>query len=63
VQAVVAEIEAAGGGALSVVCSIRDAGQLQAAVGQAASACKRIGILVNAFDPSAPFSSIIGSAH
>ena len=59
-----AEIEAAGGDALSVVCSISDAGQIQAAVGQAASACKRIGILVNnAFDPSASFSSIIGSAR
>lgn len=60
VQAVVADIEAAGGAALGIVCDISDAGQIKAAVDQVVRTYGGIDILVNnAFDPSAPFSSII----
>ncbi|TCU11243.1 SDR family NAD(P)-dependent oxidoreductase [Rhizobium sullae] len=60
VDAVVADIEAAGGTALGVVCDISDADQIRAAVDKAVAAYGGIDILVNnAFDPSAPFSSII----
>ncbi|GGF18958.1 3-oxoacyl-ACP reductase [Aliidongia dinghuensis] len=60
VNAVVANIEATGGTALGVVCDIGDADQIRAAVDKVATAYGGIDILVNnAFDPSAPFSSII----
>lgn len=60
VDAVVADIEAAGGTALGVVCDISDADQIRAAVDKVVAAYGGIDILVNnAFDPSAPFSSII----
>ena len=60
VEAVVAEIEAAGDTALGVACDISDAGQIRAAVEKVVGAYGGIDILVNiAFDPSAPFSSII----
>ncbi|KQP42597.1 3-oxoacyl-ACP reductase [Methylobacterium sp. Leaf104] len=60
VDAVVADIEAAGGTALGVVCDLGDAGQIEAGVAKVVAAYGRIDILVNnAFDPSAPYSSII----
>jgi 3-oxoacyl-[acyl-carrier protein] reductase len=60
VSAVVADIEAAGGGALGVVCDIGDPDQIRTAVDKVVAAYGGIDILVNnAFDPSAPFSSII----
>jgi 3-oxoacyl-[acyl-carrier protein] reductase len=60
VRAVVSDIEAAGGSALGVVCDIGDADRAKAAVEKVVAAYGRIDILVdNAFDPSAPFSSII----
>lgn len=60
VNAVVADIEAAGGSAIGVPCDIGDAAQIKAAVEKVIEAYGGIDILVNnAFDPSAPFSSII----
>lgn len=60
VESVVADIEAAGGAALGVVCDVGDAAEIKAAVDKVVSAYGEIDILVNnAFDPSAPFSSII----
>ena len=60
VDAVVADIEAAGGFALSVVCDISDGDQIRAAVDKVVTVYGGIDVLVNnAFDPSAPFSSII----
>lgn len=60
VDAVVADIEAAGGAALGVVCDITDADQIKAAVDKVVAAYGGIDILVNnAFDPSAVFSSVI----
>ncbi len=60
VDAVVADIEAAGGTALGVSCDISDADQIKAAVDKVVTAYGGVDILVNnAFDPSAPFSSII----
>lgn len=60
VDAVIAEIEAAGGSALGVVCDISNADQIKAAVDKVVVAYGGIDILVNnAFDPSAPFASII----
>ena len=60
VDRVVADIEAAGGTALGVVCDIGDADQIKAAVDKVVAAYGRIDILVNnAFDPSAVLSSII----
>ncbi|RQR37346.1 MULTISPECIES: SDR family NAD(P)-dependent oxidoreductase [unclassified Burkholderia] len=59
VDAVVADIEAAGGRALGVPCDLGSADQINAAVDKVATTCGGIDILVNnAFDPSAPFSSI-----
>ena len=60
VERVVADIEAAGGKALALVCDIADPVQLKTSVGQVAAAYGRIDILVNnAFDPSAVTSSIL----
>jgi len=59
VDKVVADIEAAGGTALGVVCDVSDADQIKAAVAKVVSTCGGIDILVNvAFDPSAVQSSI-----
>ena len=56
----VADIEAAGGTAIGVVADISNADQIKAATEKTVAAFGRIDILVNnAFDPSAPFSSII----
>lgn len=60
VDSVAADIVAAGGTALAVVCDIADPAQIEAAVGQVAAAYGRIDILVNnAFDPGAVSSSIL----
>jgi NAD(P)-dependent dehydrogenase (short-subunit alcohol dehydrogenase family) len=60
VDRVVTEIEAAGGTALGVVCDISDLDQIKAAVDKVVAAYDGVDILVNnAFDPAAPFSSII----
>jgi len=60
VEAVVADIEAAGGIALGVPCDISDPRQIKAAVDKVAAAYGGIDILVNnAFDPSVPFSSVL----
>ena len=60
VEAVVSDIEAAGGTALGVPCDVSDAEQIKAAVDKVVEAYGGIAILVNnAFDPSAPSSSII----
>ncbi|MCB5183954.1 SDR family oxidoreductase [Methylobacillus gramineus] len=60
VDKVVAEIESVGGSALGVVCDIGDQEQIQAAINNVAAIFGRIDILVNnAFDSSAPFSSIL----
>jgi len=60
VEAVVADIEGAGGTALGVVCDISDAGQIKAAVDKVVATYGGIDILVNnAFDPSAVLSSIL----
>jgi len=60
VDAVVADIKAAGGDAIGVVCDIGDAGQIKMAIDAAVSAYGGIDILVNnAFDSSAPFSSVL----
>src|SRR5205823_4964333 len=56
----VADIQAAGGAALGVVCDISDADQIKAAVDKVVAAYGGIDILVNnAFDPSAVFSSVL----
>ena len=60
VDAVAADITAAGGTAIGVVCDVGDASQIKAAVDTVVSAYGGIDILVNnAFDSSAPFSSVI----
>lgn len=60
VEAVVADIEAAGGAAVGVVCDISDAQQIKGAVAKIVEAYGGIDILVNnAFDPSAVHSSIL----
>ncbi|MFL9865089.1 SDR family NAD(P)-dependent oxidoreductase [Paraburkholderia fungorum] len=61
VDAVVADIHAAGGTALGVPCDVGNADEIKAAVDKVIATYGEIDILVNnAFDPSAPFSSIIG---
>jgi 3-oxoacyl-[acyl-carrier protein] reductase len=60
VDAVVADIKAAGGTALGIVCDISSPDQIKAAVEQVVAAFGGIDILVNnAFDSSAPFSSVL----
>ncbi|BAV75706.1 oxidoreductase, short chain dehydrogenase/reductase family [Pseudomonas chlororaphis subsp. aurantiaca] len=57
---VVADIQAAGGTALGVVCDIADPAQIDAAVEQVVAAYGGIDILVNnAFDPMAVSSSVL----
>jgi NAD(P)-dependent dehydrogenase (short-subunit alcohol dehydrogenase family) len=61
VDQVVADIKAAGGTALGVVCDVSDAAQVKAAVAKVAATYGGIDILVNvAFDPSVVHSSIAG---
>lgn len=60
VDQVVADIQAAGGAALGIVCDIADPDQITAAVDKVMTAYGRIDILVNnAFDPSVVFSSVV----
>jgi len=60
VEAVVAEITAAGGTSLGVTCDISDAQQIRSAVNKVVGHYGKIDILVNnAFDPTAPFSSLL----
>lgn len=60
VDAVVADITAAGGTALGIACDIGEAAQLTAAIDTVAATYGGINILVNnAFNPSVPFSSIL----
>ncbi|MEJ8862223.1 SDR family oxidoreductase [Pseudomonas jessenii] len=60
VAGVVAEIQAAGGTALGVVCDISDLDQISAAVEKVLVEYGRIDILVNnAFDPSVVSSSVL----
>ncbi|MEN4739171.1 SDR family oxidoreductase [Pantoea agglomerans] len=60
VDAVVADITAAGGTAIGIPCDIGNADQLRAAIDKVAATYGGIDILVNnAFDPTAPFSSIL----
>ncbi|NHT77610.1 SDR family oxidoreductase [Rhizobiaceae bacterium CRRU44] len=59
IEAVVKDIEAAGGTAIGVVCDVSDADQITAAVNKVVTAYGRIDILVNtAFDPSVALSSV-----
>lgn len=60
VDAVVADITAAGGTAIGIPCDIGNADQLKAAIDKVAATYGGIDILVNsAFDPTVPFSSIL----
>lgn len=60
VDAVVNEIAAEGGQALAIACDISDPTQTQVAIQQVVDTFGSIDILVNnAFDPSAPFSSVL----
>ncbi|EJM78794.1 SDR family NAD(P)-dependent oxidoreductase [Pseudomonas sp. GM55] len=60
VAGVVAEIQAAGGIALGVVCDIADPAQIKGAVEKVVAEYGRIDILVNnAFDPSVVSSSVL----
>ncbi|MCC8537044.1 SDR family NAD(P)-dependent oxidoreductase [Xanthomonas axonopodis pv. poinsettiicola] len=60
VDAVVADISAAGGTAIGIVCDIGAGDQLTAAIDTVAVTYGGIHILVNnAFDPNIPFSSIL----
>lgn len=60
VDAVVAEIEAAGGAALAVPADIGRAEEIKAAVQKVVAAYGGLDILVNnAFDPSVPYSSVL----
>lgn len=60
VDTVVADITAAGGTAIGIPCNIGNADQLKAAIDKVAATYGGIDILVNnAFDPTAPFSTIL----
>ena len=60
IDAVVADIEAAGGTALGISCDVSDADQIKSTVEKVAATFGGIDILVNnAFDPSAVMSSVI----
>ncbi|KQM66536.1 MULTISPECIES: SDR family NAD(P)-dependent oxidoreductase [unclassified Sphingomonas] len=60
IDAVVADIEAAGGTALGISCDVSDAEQIKSTVDKVAATFGGIDILVNnAFDPSAVMSSVI----
>jgi 3-oxoacyl-[acyl-carrier protein] reductase len=60
VDSVVADIQAAGGTAIGIICDIADPDQINAAVSKVVAAFGQIDILVNnAFDPSSVSSSII----
>jgi len=60
IDAVVAEITAAGGTAVGFACDLSDATQIKKTIEQVVSLFGGIDILVNnAFDASAPFSSIL----
>jgi NAD(P)-dependent dehydrogenase (short-subunit alcohol dehydrogenase family) len=60
VDAVVADIEAAGGTAIGVVADIGKADQIKAAIDKTVEAFGDLDILVNnAYDPIAPYSSIL----
>jgi 3-oxoacyl-[acyl-carrier protein] reductase len=60
VDAVVADIKAAGGTAIGVVADIGKADQIKAAIHKTVEAFGDLDILVNnAFDPIAPYSSIL----
>lgn len=60
IDAVVADIEAAGGAALGVACDVSEADQIKAAIDTVVATYGGIDILVNnAFDPSVVLSSVI----
>lgn len=60
IDAVVADIEAAGGTAIGARCDVRDPDQIKAAVDTVVTTWGGIDILVNnAFDPSAVFSPVL----
>jgi NAD(P)-dependent dehydrogenase (short-subunit alcohol dehydrogenase family) len=60
IDAVVADIQAAGGTAIGVRCDVGDADQIKSAVDKVVNTWGRVDILVNnAFDPSAVSSSIL----
>ncbi len=60
IEAVVADITAAGGTAIGVVCDISDTDQIKSAIARTVEAFGGIDILVNnAFDSTSPFSSVL----
>ncbi len=60
VDAVVSDITQSGGQAIGIVCDINEADQIKAAIEKTVDAFGGLDILVNnAFDPSAPFSSVL----